>query len=135
MQFFENKAPLVVPSLSQTFTEALKGKILRSTPLDLLRPIGDVNFEGTITQYNVAPVAIASGGDQNRGQANQTRLTITVQVKFTNTKDDKLSFDQSFSRFADFPKNQSLASVQSQLIQSITDELIDDIFNRAFSNW
>ena len=135
VQFFENRAPLIVPSLSQSFTEELKSKILRSSPLDLLRPIGDVNFEGTITQYHVDPVAITSGGNQDRGQATQNRLTVTVQVKCTNTKDEKLSFEQSFTRYADFPKNQSLASVQSQLIQTITDQLVDDIFNRAFSNW
>ena len=135
VQFFENKAQLVIPSFSQEFTESLKDKVLRSSPLDLIRPLGDVDFEGTVTNYRVDPVAITSGGEQDRGQANQNRLTVTVQVKCVNSKDEKLSFDQSFTRYADFPKNESLARRQPQLHKLIIDQLVDDIFNRAFSNW
>ncbi|UKJ08045.1 LptE family protein [Solitalea lacus] len=133
VQFFENRAPLVDPTLSQKFTEGLKDRISRQSPLGLTRSIGDVNFEGTIIGYRVEPVSFTSEG--TTGAAEQNRLTITVQVKCTNTKDEKQSFEQSFSQFENFPKGQNLASVQQQLNQTIIDKLTTDIYNRAFSNW
>ncbi|AFD09060.1 LptE family protein [Solitalea canadensis] len=135
VQFFENRAPLVDPTLSQKFTEGLKDRISRQSPLGITRGFGDVNFEGTITGYRVEPVSFTSAGNDDRGEAEQNRLTITVQVKCTNTKDEKLSFEQSFSQFKNFPKGNNFASVQQQLNGEIIDLLTTDIYNRAFSNW
>ncbi|POY38995.1 hypothetical protein C3K47_00400 [Solitalea longa] len=134
VQFFENRAPLVDPTLSQKFTESLKDRISRQSPLALTKGFGDVNFEGTITGYRVEPVAFSSTGET--GSAEQNRLTITVQVKCTNTKDEKQSFEQSFSQFENFSKTQNLSGVfQIELNQLIIDKLTTDIYNRAFSNW
>ncbi|MCO4292911.1 LPS assembly lipoprotein LptE [Solitalea sp. MAHUQ-68] len=134
VQFFENRAPLVDPTLSQKFTESLKDRITRQSPLGLTKTIGDVNFEGTITGYRIEPVSFTSTGET--GSAEQNRLTITVQVKYTNTKDEKLSFDQSFSQFENFSKSQNLSGTfQIEVNQLIIDKLTTDIYNRAFSNW
>ena len=63
------------------------------------------------------------------------RLTITVKVKFTNTKDKELDFETNFSRFADYESSQNLASIEDVLIKDINDQLTQDIFNKAVSNW
>ena len=42
---------------------------------------------------------------------------------------------QIFSFFFDFPANQDLSAVESQAIEEILDQLMEDIFNAAFSNW
>jgi hypothetical protein len=91
---------------------------------------GDLQFEGAITDYNVAPVAI-----QSNDQAANNRLTITVNVKYTNKFDLTKNFEQSFSRFADFKANTSISSQEDVLLTEINRQLTEDIFNRAFNNW
>jgi hypothetical protein len=128
---FPNYAPLIQPTLSQNFTEALKDKFQSQTNLELVTRGGDMNFEGSITGYNAAPIAIQSGSDL----AAQTRLTITVNVKFTNSKNEKQNFESTFSRYADFESSKSLSSEEDRLIKEINEQLVQDIFNKAVVNW
>ncbi len=130
---FENNAPLVVPTLSQSFTEALKDRIRTQTSLSFLRTNGDADFQGRITDYNIQPVAIQ--GNQ-QVSAGLNRLTITVQVKYTNTIEPDKSFEQSFTRFRDFStQGNAFASQEQALIRDINAQLTEDIYNRAFANW
>jgi hypothetical protein len=129
--YFVNNASLAPPTLSQTFTEALRDKISTQTRLALVKNGGDLNFEGSITGYATQPIAIQSGIDQ----AAMNRLTITVNVKYTCSFDEKKNFEQSFSRFADYPSNLSLSSQEDQLISTINTQLVQDIFNKALNNW
>jgi hypothetical protein len=130
IQYFPNKASIVVPTLSQTFTQALRDRFSTQTRLTLVNYNGDMDIEGSITGYAVQPEAI---------QANQTaalnRLTITVEVKFTNKIDEKQNFEQSFARFEDYSSSQNLSAVQDGLIQDINSALIDDIYNKTVVNW
>lgn len=130
IQNFPNYAPTVQPTLSQAFTEKMKERFLSQTNLKLIDKNGDIDFEGSITGYNVTPVSI-----QGNDVAAQNRLTITVKIKFTNTKEEKQSFETSFSRFADYSSSQNLSSIESTLIQNINEQLVNDIFNKAVSNW
>jgi len=130
VQTFQSYAPLANANLSQTFTEALKNIFLSQTNLDLVSKNGDLQFEGSITGYNVTSVAI-----QGNETAALNRLTITVKAKFTNTKDKKLNFETSFSRFLDYESSQNLASIEDELIKDINEQLTQDIFNKAVSNW
>lgn len=130
---FENNAPLVVPNLSQLFTEALKDRIRSQTSLSFLRVDGDANFEGRITAYNVQPVAIQANDQVTAGL---NRLTITVQVKYSNNIEPGKGFEQSFTRYKDFSsQTSSFASQEQQLIRDINQQLTEDIYNRAFANW
>lgn len=128
--FFQNYASLAPPVLSQTFTEALRTKLSSQSRLALVSRDGDLAFEGSITGYATMPVAI-----QSTDQAAQNRLTITVTVKYTCAFDEKRNFEQSFSRFADYPSNQNLTAVESKLMEEINDQLTQDIFNKALNNW
>ena len=86
-------------------------------------------FEGEIIDYKTSPVAIT-------GQtAALNRLTITVKVRFTNNIDDSKDFEQTFSRYEDYPSDQELNSVQSSLTSTIVEQLVEDIFNKALVNW
>jgi len=131
IQTFPNYAPLIQPTLSQAFTEALKDKFQSQTNLQLISRGGDLTFEGSITGYSISPISIQSGTDV----AAQTRLTITVSVKFTNQKNEKQNFEASFSRFSDFESTKSLATEETRLIKEINDQLVQDIFNKAVVNW
>src|ERR1041385_3718016 len=84
VRYFPNNAPVVSPTLSQTFTEKLKDKIVSQASLSHTDKQADLIFEGNITGYAIQPIAI-----QANETAAQNRLTITINVKFTNTKDQK----------------------------------------------
>lgn len=130
IQYFQNYAPLVQPSLSQLFTDKLKDKFITQTSLNLVKYNGDLQLEGTITGYNAKPLAIQTGDN-----AALNRLTITVKVKFTNNKDTKQNFESEFTRYADYPSGTSLNTVELDLIKKINEQLVDDIFNKAVVNW
>ncbi len=129
--FFANNTTLGSPSLSQKFTEKLRDVVSTQTNLALMKQNGDLQFEGTITDYNFAPIAIQSSVDQ----AALSRLTISVSVKYTNKFDATKNFEQIFSRFADYPTNVSLSSQEAELLVSINKQLTEDVFNKAFNNW
>ncbi|MDP2424436.1 MAG: LptE family protein [Bacteroidales bacterium] len=130
IQTFRNNAPLIQPSLSQTFSDALRDKFMSQTSLSMVQRAGDLAIEGAITDYSTQPIAIT--GDQT---AALNRLTITVKVKFTNRFDEKQGFEENFSRFEDYASNLALSAVEEGLIAQITEALVQDIFNRAVVNW
>jgi hypothetical protein len=130
VKYFPNNAPIVNPSLSQTFTEKLKDKIVSQASLSHTDKQADLIFQGNITGYSIQPIAI-----QANETAAQNRLTITINVKFTNLKNEKQNFESSFSRYADYSSTENFATVESQLITTITDQIVDDVFNRVFINW
>ncbi|MFZ7116436.1 MAG: LptE family protein [Bacteroidota bacterium] len=130
IRYFQKTAALGPSNLSQTFTEKLKDKFLTGTSLSLTNGGGDLTLEGSITSYNVSPQAI-----QSNEVAAQNRLTISVNVKFTNLKDEKQNFETTFSRYADFQSNLNINSIEEQLITEINEQLADDIFNKAVINW
>jgi hypothetical protein len=128
--FIENKADVVEPTLSQRFTDALRDRFQSQTDLVVLPADGDLQMEGEIRKYEVRPVAIQ--GDET---AALNRLTIEVFITYVNPYDDTKDFESSFSRFEDFPSDQDISAVKEVLIESITLQLVDDIFNKAVVNW
>lgn len=131
IHFIENKAPTISPSLSATFTQKLRQHI---TSLSSLAQVDndktDYDIKGVIKTYNITVAAIT--GTENSAS---NRLTIGVQIDFINRGDKDKNFSQTFSRFADFDANANFQTVENALIEEITDQLKDDIFNRAFVNW
>ncbi|MCX6232830.1 MAG: LptE family protein [Bacteroidetes bacterium] len=127
---FQNNAPLVQPTLSQTLTLALRDKFASQTNLSLVKSNGDLNIDGEITNYVVQAVAV-----QANQQAALNRLSITIKVKFTNKKNDKQDFESIFSRYKDYNSQLDLSTVEKGLIDEINKELVEDIFNKAVVNW
>lgn len=118
------------PTVSQVFSEELTNYFLSQSNLRLVDMGGDVEISGEITDYSVAPSAI-----QGDDKAALNRLSIQVQIRLINHKDEKMSFTQSFTRFKDFDANKNLMQVEPELILSISKELVEDIYNKAFVNW
>ena len=127
-----NNAPLAKPTLAQTMTESLKDFIQRQTRFNLVNEGGDLTYEGEITGYSIAPVAISAGSTD---QAALNRLTISAKVKYTDEIEDRYSFESNFSRFADFPSSQDVSAVEDQLIKEITDQITQDIVNKSIYAW
>ena len=127
--FFNNNASLVQPTLSQSFTEDLRNFFQTQSRLSLVPKSGDLQIQGSITDYRVSPVGISNNA------AASNRLTIVVKVSFSNNLDPEKDFEQTFSRFADFPASQNLTTVEQELIKEINQQLAQDIFNKALINW
>jgi hypothetical protein len=127
--FFPNNAALVQPTLSQSFTEDLRNFFQTQSPLSLISKGGDLQIEGAITDYRVGPVGVSNQA------ASSNRLTITVNVKFSNSKDSTKDYDTSFSRFVDFSSTQNISSIEQELVSQVNQQLIQDIFNKALINW
>lgn len=128
--YFPNRAQLINPNLSQNFTEALKEKLQRQTPLNELTEDGDLEFEGQITGYDFRPMAV-----QKDDLSSQTRLTITINVKYTNHKVPEDNFETSFSSYEDFDSSLPVSSVEDELTTEIIRKLTEDIFNATIANW
>ncbi len=128
--YFPNRARLVNATLSQNFTEELREKLTRQTSLKELSDSGDIEFEGQITGYEFKPMSI-----QKDDMAAQTRLTISVKVKYTNNKVPDDNFEQTFTSYEDFDSSRDISSVEDDLSMEIIEKLIDDIFNATIANW
>ncbi len=130
VDYFQNRAALVQAQLSQVFTDAMMDKIQGNTNLDLSTQGGDVQFSGEITNYVTRPTAITSAET-----AARNRLTITVRVKYANVMEPDLDFDSSFSRYEEYDASAPLSEVENTLITLIVENLVEDIFNKAFISW
>ncbi|HAE14217.1 MAG: LptE family protein [Chitinophagales bacterium] len=130
VNFFANQSTFVAPSLSQSFTEALKDKMAAETRLYLKDRGGDWEFSGAIVTYQNTPMA-PTGNETTA----LNRLTIGVKVDFVNHKNEQESWNQTFTRFEDYESSKSLAEVEGELIRLITIQLVDDIYLKAASDW
>lgn len=131
--YMENNAQLVNPELSQLLTESLKERIRTQSRLSIVQTGGDASFEGRITGYDIKPISIQ---DNARPIAGANRLTITMTVKYTSTKNTKQSFDQQFTAFTDFSlAGRPFQAQERELVRLVTIQLIENIFNRAFAQW
>lgn len=127
---FPIRAALVYPPLQQTFENELLDYISRNTRLRTTDGPSDLQIEGEITGYNLTPQAVTEDA-----YASQTRLTITVRVKYTDNRNDKNDIDQTFSAYRDFDATLMLTDVQDDLCQQISKELVELIFNSTLGNW
>jgi len=130
VDYFSNKAATVQPSLSQVFTERLKDMFLEQTNLSLSENESDLSFSGYISKYQIKPMAIKANET-----AGQNRLTIAVKVTYNNSLDSENNFEHTFSRYRDYDSVQNISDIENTLIEEITNELSEDVFNKAFVNW
>ena len=133
VQLFQNQSTLINPLLAQVYTEKLKDKFINQTSLKVIQQDGDWQFSGAITAYDVSPVdrQAISGGTRNK-------LTISIKVTFKDIKtkvEEEKSKEFTFSRFQDFDAAASFNSIESELIDKITDALVLDVFNETALTW
>ena len=134
VEYFRNRARVINPTLSQTFTEALKDKFVNESGLQLDRDEGDLEFSGEITGYDVRPLSIQQSQD-GKDFASMNRLTTTVKVVFVNNKDHDQDFNTSFSAYYDWESTRSLNDVENEAVEVIVEQLVEDIFNKSVANW
>lgn len=126
----QNRAMRINPSLSNTLTEALKDKYRRLTKLRLDPGNGDLLVEGDIISYETRSLAVTA-----QEVAAQNRLTVTVNIKFTNKKHPEDDFERKFEAFEDYASTLSLDQVEANLVDAIVEKLVEDIFNNTVAKW
>lgn len=131
VNFFQNIAPLIEPGLDRNFTLALQDLILSQTNLDLVQANGDLIYEGEIVDYRITPMTATAL--QN---AAQNRLTLTVNVRFTDVKKPDNDFEKRFSFFFDFGANEQLSgSLKQNAFDEIFERITQDVFNASLAQW
>jgi len=113
-------------------TEKIKDGVQNNTRLSLATKLTDaeVQIEGEILNYQVSPIAI-----QNGDNASKNRLSLTVQFTINSTKPTEEKLTLTSSRFEDFEATTNLSSIENQLLENITEQIIQDLINKLMSNW
>ena len=131
VNYFKNNAPIVEPGIDRDFTLKLQDLILNQTNLDLVNSSGDLIFEGEIVEYYIAPITATA-----EITAAQNRLTIIINVRFYNTKEELKDFDQRFRFYYDYPgSSQLVGSEKDEAVNVIFERITQDIFNTSLANW
>lgn len=127
---FPNTAELVYPPLTQVFGEGLRDAYTKQTRLQLVKKGGDLHIEGEITGYQLTPMAIGTDS-----YAAETKLTLTVKVRFTNNKNPEDDFEKSYSASQIFPSTTMLTAVQADLAKIMIADIVDNIYNDTVAKW
>jgi len=127
---FPIQATLVYAPLSPKFTEGLKDLFIRQTKLKMVKKDGDLQVDGEIVGYELTPMATRADG-----YASETKLTVTINVRFVNTTKPEENFEQRFSAYQTFQSSQMLDDVQDTLLEEIIKEISESIFNKTVANW
>ena len=130
VQYLENRAQYINTQLSQQLTENLKSKIIGTTRLKQTNE-DDAHYDisGYVSQYYTSTVNISN----NNSTTN--RLTVGFHLVFKNTLDPTKNFEADVSRNEDFDANKSLTDAENTLTPIVVKNVVDEIFNKIFSNW
>lgn len=127
---FPIRSSYVWGPMGPLFNNRLKDQFADHTKLIQVKRNGDMKIEGEITQYTQRNKAVTS-----EGTSAQTELSMTVNVRFTNTKNHAEDFEKQFTATASYETTRSLNSVQEELVMQMTKDLVDQIFNATVANW
>jgi hypothetical protein len=127
---FPNNAPMVNPTLANNLTEGIRDLYQRQTRLQILRKGGDLELEGSIIGYDLSQGAISVDS-----YASESKLTIRVQVTFTNTINPEESFEKTYSAYQTFDASKLLTDVQDELCDIIIKEIAENIYNDTVAKW
>jgi hypothetical protein len=131
VNYFQNTAALIEPGIERDFTLALQDLILNQTNLDLVKSNGDIIYEGEIVEYRISPTTATSSNT-----AAQNRLTISVNLIFTNTNDEEADFEKRFTFFYDYAGSaQLVGSQKTTAVEEIFERITQDVINASLANW
>lgn len=131
VNYFQNNAPLIEPGIERIFTQRLQNLIQNQTSLNLVNSGGDLIYEGEIVDYRISPTTATA--DQ---QAAESRLTITVNVRFSNKNKEADTFEKKFNFFYNFPGTEQLVGSRlTTALDEIFERITQDVFNESLAKW
>lgn len=131
IQYFNNSSSYAPASLSQDFTQKLRDRFQRETNLTLTDGVGDIDFSGEIVDFN----SKVTTTEADEFASGRQRFTVGINVRYTNYIDPEQDFDTKISKNREVSGDLTLADAYDQEGEVILDEIIDEIFNKAFANW
>ena len=128
----ELSAPNAPISYAPNLTESIKDGVQNNTRLLLNtnQGEGEISIEGSVTNYSVTPIAVQPGDN-----AAKNRLTVSVNLTIFIAKPSEDKMIMTSTRFADFDATSDFTSVESELIDEINKQIVQDVINKLFSNW
>jgi hypothetical protein len=130
VSLFQDNTDESLPNLAQNMSEALKEKIRTESRLVFIDIDPDVEFKGTIVDYRISSEAPRPGEI-----SALNRLTIVLSVEYLNNKTEGKGWTRNFQFFYDFSSDTDFSSIQDIGIRTITNQIMEDIFNAAFADW
>lgn len=131
VNYFQNNSALIEPGIDRIFTIKLQELIQNQTNLNLTNSNGDLLYEGEIVDYRIAPMTATA--DQ---KAAQSRLSITVNVRFSKKNKETDNFEKKFSFFYDYDgSTQLVGSKLTEALDVIFERITQDIFNESLAKW
>ena len=127
---FPNVASLVYAPLSNNLSDGIRDLFQRQTRLEQVRRGGNLEIEGEIIGYALTPMAVSADS-----YASETKLTITVKVRFTNNVAPEESFEKTYTAYQTFDASQMLTDVQDELCNTMVAEIADQIYNDTVAKW
>ena len=123
-------AALVHAPLSANLSDGIRDLFQRQTRLQQVRRGGDLAIEGEIISYQLTPMSVSADS-----YAAETKLTITVKIRFTNNIAPEESFEKTYSAYQTFDASQMLSDVQDELCNTMITEIADQIYNDTVAKW
>lgn len=131
VNYFQNISELIEPGIERDFTIRLQDLIQNQTNLSLTNTDGDLVYEGEIVDYRVSPMNATADLT-----AAQSRLTVTVNLRFSNKNKSEEDFEKRFTFFHDYSGNQQLVGAQLKTaLDEIFERITQDIFNETLAKW
>ena len=127
---FPIRANYVWGPMASIFNNQLKDQFANHTKLIQVKRNGDLKIEGEIARYEQRNKSVSS-----EGYSAQVELSMTVNVRFTNKAKHEEDFESQFSASRSYDSRQSLNSVQEELVNQMTEDLVDQIFNATVATW
>ena len=129
--YFQNVSELVEPGIDRDFTRRLQDLIQNQTNLNLTSTDGDLVYEGEIVEYRISPMTATADLT-----AAQSRLSITINLKFSNKKKPEEDFEKRFSFYDDYDGNNLPTGAQlKKSLDIIFERISQDMFNATLAKW
>ena len=130
VNYLENKARYINTQLSPLLTEQLKLKIISNTRLHQTNDdSAHFDISGYVSDYSVTTTGISGN------TTSTNRLNVTFHLIFKDNLEPSKSAESDVTYTKDFPATLSLDEVGTAYNSDMVSYLVDQIFNKIFSNW
>jgi len=114
----------------ERFMEQFRQKIRSQSILKWDDTTPHIEFDCEISGFRVS-----NEGNQQGNEVSLNKLTISVKVKYINNNDEDEDWNKTFSFGIPFDPSEDLQEVQDGYIEDIFEQISENIFNDAFTNW
>lgn len=130
VQNFSNRSNNNAPDIEILFAEALRQKVRDESKLTNNEEEPDVEFLGSVKETRITAIAPQEGNT-----TSLNRMEIFVEIEYINHQFPDESWKKSYSAFQDYDRNQDFNSIRDRMTDDIIENIMERVFNDAFTNW